>query len=84
MQRFSFSLWNAPFLMFARSRASTTSSSGTVAATPGAKGTIGLSVLTLTNPFFKEIVDVMTAERQEGYAVLAVSGDLDPRSNRTK
>jgi ribose transport system substrate-binding protein len=40
--------------------------------------TIGLSVLTLTNPFFKEIADTMTAEaEQHGYKVLVVSGEFD-------
>ena len=39
------------------------------------KGAIGLSVLTLTNPFFKEIADSMTAEaRKHGYSVGVVSG----------
>ncbi|MEO8425906.1 MAG: substrate-binding domain-containing protein [Verrucomicrobiota bacterium] len=42
------------------------------------KGTIGLSVLTLTNPFFKEIADSMTAEaRKHGYIVSVVSGEFD-------
>jgi ribose transport system substrate-binding protein len=42
------------------------------------KGTIGLSVLTLTNPFFKEIADTFTAEaNRRGYRVVAVSGDFD-------
>ncbi len=42
------------------------------------KGTIGLSVLTLTNPFFKEIADTLTAEAaQHGYDVLVVSGEND-------
>ena len=42
------------------------------------KGTIGLSVLTLTNPFFKEIADAMTAEAEEnGYTVLVTSGEFD-------
>jgi ribose transport system substrate-binding protein len=42
------------------------------------RGTIGLSVLTLTNPFFKEIADTMTAEAaRHGYDVLAVSGEFD-------
>lgn len=46
-------------------------------ATPEKK-TIGISVLTMTNPFFKEIADVLTAEAgKEGYDVIAVSGDLD-------
>ena len=40
--------------------------------------TIGLSVLTLTNPFFKEIADTMAAEAgQHGYQVIPVSGDED-------
>lgn len=42
------------------------------------KGTIALSVLTLTNPFFKQIGDSMTEEaRQYGYDVLVVSGEFD-------
>ena len=42
------------------------------------KGTIGLSVLTLTNPFFKEIADAMAAEAEEnGYTVLVTSGEFD-------
>ena len=42
------------------------------------KGAIGLSVLTLTNPFFKEIADTMTAEaRKHGYSVGVVSGEFD-------
>jgi ribose transport system substrate-binding protein len=43
-----------------------------------ARRTIGLSVLTLTNPFFKEIADSMTAEADKhGYQVLVVSGEFD-------
>jgi ribose transport system substrate-binding protein len=42
------------------------------------KGAIGLSVLTLTNPFFKEIGDTMTAEAaKHGYDVIVVSGEND-------
>jgi ribose transport system substrate-binding protein len=42
------------------------------------KGLIGLSVLTLTNPFFKEIADSMTAVGNEhAYQVIVVSGDFD-------
>ena len=45
---------------------------------PKTKGTIGLSVLTLTNPFFKEIADKMTEEAaKSGYAVAVVSGEFD-------
>ena len=39
-------------------------------ATPAGKGTIGVSVLTLTNPFFKVIGDTITEEaRKRGYDV---------------
>jgi ribose transport system substrate-binding protein len=42
------------------------------------KGIIALSVLTLTNPFFKQIGDSMTEEaRMNGYEVLVVSGEFD-------
>ena len=40
--------------------------------------TIGLSVLTMNNPFFKTIGDSMTAEAaKHGYNVVVVSGDFD-------
>jgi len=42
------------------------------------KGTIGLSVLTLTNPFFKVIADNMSAEAaKHGYDVIVTSGEFD-------
>lgn len=42
------------------------------------RGTIGLSVLTLTNPFFKEIADSLRAEAaRHGYDTIVVSGELD-------
>jgi ribose transport system substrate-binding protein len=41
-------------------------------------GTIGVSVLTLTNPFFKVIGDTITEEAaRHGYDVIVVSGDDD-------
>ena len=43
------------------------------------RGTIGLSVLTLNNPFFGVIGDHMKAEAAKyGYDVIVVSGDQDP------
>jgi ribose transport system substrate-binding protein len=43
------------------------------------KGAIGLSVLSLTNPFFKVIADSLTVEaRKHGYTVSVVSGEFDP------
>lgn len=42
------------------------------------KGTIGVSVLTLTNPFFKVIADNMEKEAaKHGYEVIVVSGERD-------
>jgi ribose transport system substrate-binding protein len=47
-------------------------------ATAPGKGVIGLSVLTLTNPFFKEIADKMSEEASKhGYTVAVVSGEFD-------
>ncbi len=43
-----------------------------------AKGTIGVSLLTLDNPFFKVIGDHITAEgKKRGYETIVVSGDKD-------
>ena len=43
-----------------------------------AQGTIGVSLLTLDNPFFMVIGDNITAEgRKRGYDVIVVSGDKD-------
>jgi ribose transport system substrate-binding protein len=45
---------------------------------PQSKGTIALSVLTMTNPFFKEIADSMRAEAaKHGYDVIVTSGEFD-------
>ncbi len=42
------------------------------------KGIIGVSVLTLTNPFFKTIGDTITSEAaKHGYEVIVVSGEFD-------
>lgn len=42
------------------------------------KGTIGVSVLTMTNPFFKVIADSIADEMgKQGYSVVAVSGEFD-------
>jgi len=43
------------------------------------RGVIGLSVLTLTNPFFKVIGDSLAEEAaKQGYEVSVVSGEFDP------
>lgn len=52
-----------------------------------AAGTIGVSLLTLDNPFFKVIGDTITVEaRKNGYETMVVSGDKDVarQSNQIK
>jgi ribose transport system substrate-binding protein len=54
---------------------------------PAGKGTIGISMLTLDNPFFKVIGDTISAEgRKQGYDSILVSGDKDvaKQSNQIK
>jgi ribose transport system substrate-binding protein len=47
-------------------------------AKPATKGTIGVSLLTLDNPFFKVIGDNIEAEgKRRGYSATVVSGDKD-------
>ena len=42
------------------------------------KGTIGVSVLTLGNPFFRVIGDNLTAEMEKaGYKTIVVAGEFD-------
>jgi ribose transport system substrate-binding protein len=44
---------------------------------------IGVSLLTLTNPFFKDIADTLQAEGQKrGYEVVVTSGELDPAKQK--
>jgi ribose transport system substrate-binding protein len=50
----------------------------------GKKGTIGVSVLTMTNPFFQVIADNLKRElNTAGYDVVVVAGEFDlPRQNQ--
>lgn len=49
------------------------------------KGTIGISVLTLTNPFFRDLADAMTAEaRLHGLDTLVTSGEFDAARQRNQ
>lgn len=71
---------------------STSTDSGTQTAAPTGsatgssnekKGTIGVSVLTLTNPFFKEIGDAIKDEAgKNGYDVNLTAGELDAAKQR--
>ncbi|MFO0950973.1 MAG: substrate-binding domain-containing protein [Isosphaeraceae bacterium] len=57
---------------------STAAPASASAPSAGSKGTIGVSVLTLTNPFFKVIADSITeAARSKGYDVIVTSGEFD-------
>ncbi len=50
-----------------------------------AKGTIGISVLTLTNPFFRDLADAMTAEAKvHGLDTLVTSGEFDAARQRNQ
>jgi ribose transport system substrate-binding protein len=49
------------------------------------KGKIGISVLTMTNPFFKEIADVFKAEMEKHrYEVVVVDGEKDLAKQRNQ
>jgi len=49
------------------------------------KPVIGISVLTLTNPFFKDMADAMTAEAKvHGMTTLVTSGEFDPAKQRNQ
>lgn len=64
--------------------APTKGSTGTAATPSQAKhGAIGISLLTLSNPFFKEMGDAMTAAAEaKGYTTKVVSAELDPARQR--
>ncbi|MDX1945294.1 MAG: substrate-binding domain-containing protein [Pirellulaceae bacterium] len=54
-------------------------------AAPAAKGTVGVSVLTLTNPYFGVVADNITAElAKAGYQTVVVSGDFDVAKQRAQ
>jgi ribose transport system substrate-binding protein len=75
---------------FAGCNKSENASSSTDTQSPGSsgsKGTIGVSLLTLDNPFFKVIGDNIEAEgKKRGYEAVVVSGDKDvaKQSNQIK
>jgi ribose transport system substrate-binding protein len=73
-------------LLMGCDRKSETSASGESSGA-SSKGTIGVSLLTLDNPFFKVIGDNITAEgKKHGYKTLVVSGEKDVarQSNQVK
>lgn len=62
----------------AEKEAAATASSSAASAQPASQGTIGVSLLTMSNPFFRDVGDAMTAEAaKHGMKVQVVSADLD-------
>ena len=62
---------------------STTTDGDESAPAAGSKGTVGVSVLTLTNPFFRVIGDNIAAElKKAGYDTVVVSGEFDVAAQR--
>jgi ribose transport system substrate-binding protein len=65
-------------LMAGCGKSGESASTGATPANAGSQGTIGVSLLTLDNPFFKVIGDNITSEgRKNGYDTIVVSGDKD-------
>ena len=75
MKRFYFSLFTLALACLA---GCSKSPEPTAAPPVKSRGTIGVSLLTLDNPFFKVIGDNITAEgKANGYETIVVSGDKD-------
>lgn len=53
--------------------------------TPSNRPTIGVSLLTLTNPFFKELGNAVKEEAEKhGYDVILVAGEFDPAKQQNQ
>ncbi len=75
MKRFYFSLFTLALVWLA---GCSKSAEPTTAPAIKSRGTIGVSLLTLDNPFFKVIGDSIAAEgKANGYETIVVSGDKD-------
>lgn len=49
------------------------------------RGTIGITCLSLSNPFFKELTDAAVEEAEKhGFEVIVTSGDFDPAKQRSQ
>jgi len=58
-------------------------SNTTAASAPTQKGAIGVSLLTMENPFFKDIGNAMQDEAaKSGYSVIVTAGEKDPARQR--
>jgi len=58
---------------------------GCVERQSGAKGTIGLTVMSLSNPYFKEMAEAAQIEAaKNGFNVIISNGDFDPSKQRNQ
>src|SRR5436190_5341489 len=72
-----------PLLIFSMILASCDRDKSKTAGSDKPKPLIAVSLLTLTNPFFKEIADTIRAEGEKrGYETLVTSGEFDPAKQR--
>lgn len=61
----------------------TESASSTASSPTATKGVIGVSLLTMTNPFFKEIGDAIQDEAgKKGYSAIITAGEMDAARQR--
>src|SRR5947209_17894829 len=75
--------WLLVPLIFALTLSSCDRDQKKTASTENPKPLIGVSLLTLTNPFFKEMGDTMREEGQKrGYEVVITSGEFDPAKQK--
>src|SRR5947199_6977524 len=75
--------WLLLSLIFSLTLASCDRDKSKSASTDKPKPLIGVSLLTLTNPFFKEIADTLREEGQRrGFEVLITSGEFDPAKQK--
>jgi ribose transport system substrate-binding protein len=79
IRHFSVAHFSVLSLFLAITLAGCNSATPAVKQSAGTKGTVGCSVLTLGNPFFRVIADNLTAElKKNGYDTIIVSGEFDP------
>src|SRR6478609_9470661 len=78
-RHFSVIHFSVPLLSVAMALTGCNSSDAPTAKSPGgSKGTIGVSVLTMTNPFFQVIAQNLEAElKKAGYKTVVVAGEFD-------
>jgi ribose transport system substrate-binding protein len=80
-------LWLAAGCSKSSETSETTGPGKTATETPGAKpkAVIGVSLLTMANPFFKEMGDAMAAEgKKHGYEVIVQAGEMSAETQKNQ